>query len=149
VDGTLLAQLGVNDMRMPIQYALSWPERWPAAAPRLDLATLGRLEFEAPDRERFPCLGLAYRALEGGGSLPAALNAANEVAVQAFLDGHVPFTAIAEVVDSVVTSHRAGSLTDLEDVLTADREAREAAAAALKQHAQFTLATPGAGAPGS
>jgi 1-deoxy-D-xylulose-5-phosphate reductoisomerase len=145
VDGTLLAQLGVNDMRMPIQYALSWPERWPASAPRLDLETLGRLDFEAPDRERFPCLGLAYRALLGGGSLPAALNAANEVAVQAFLDGRVPFTAIAEVVEAVVADHRPGSLTGLEDVLAADREAREAAGAALRRHELITLA-PGAGA---
>jgi 1-deoxy-D-xylulose-5-phosphate reductoisomerase len=148
VDGTLLAQLGVNDMRMPIQYALSWPERWPAAAPRLDLATLGRLDFEAPDHGRFPCLGLAYRALEGGGSLPAALNAANEVAVQAFLDGRVPFTAIAEIVEAVVSSHRAGSLAGLEDVLEADREARAAAGAALRKHARTTLAAPGAGASG-
>jgi 1-deoxy-D-xylulose-5-phosphate reductoisomerase len=146
VDGTLLAQLGVNDMRMPIQYALSWPERWPAAAPRLDLAALGRLEFETPDRERFPCLGLAYRALEGGGTLPAALNAANEVAVQAFLEGRVPFTAIAEVVESVVEDHRGGSPEGIDDVLAADREARAAAGASLGRWSRSSVATPGAGA---
>ena len=94
VDGTVLAQLGVTDMRLPIQYALSYPERWDAAIPGMDLTRAMRLDFEVPDRERFPCLDLAYRALAAGGSLPAVLNAANEEAVAAFLDGRIPFTAI-------------------------------------------------------
>src|SRR4029078_8671928 len=86
VGGTVLAQLGVTDMRLPIQYALSYPERWEAAIPGMDWTRAMRLDFEAPEHQGFPCLGLAYRALKGGGSLPAVLNAANEEAVAAFLD---------------------------------------------------------------
>src|SRR4029079_917576 len=89
VDGTVLAQLGVTDMRLPIQYALSYPERWEAAIPGMDFTRGLRLDFEAPDHQRFPCLQLAYRALAGGGSLPAVLNAANEEAVAAFLDHQI------------------------------------------------------------
>ena len=92
------AQLGVTDMRLPIQYAFSYPDRWDTDLPSLDLAACGRLEFSRPDTERFPCLALAYRALRGGPALPVALNAANEVAVEAFLDGAVPFTAIPVVI---------------------------------------------------
>ncbi len=90
VDGTVLAQLGVTDMRLPIQYALSHPERWDAAIPGMDWGKAMRLDFDVPDRERFPCLALAYEALEKGGSVPATLNAANEEAVSAFLDGPRP-----------------------------------------------------------
>ena len=85
VDGSIIAQLGVTDMRLPIQYAFSYPERWAAPLPPLDLTRAGRLEFEPPDTTRFPCLGLAFRALEGDAGLPIVLNAANEVAVAAFL----------------------------------------------------------------
>src|SRR5438552_5489747 len=91
VDGTVLAQLGVTDMRMPIQYALSYPEKWPAAIPGIDFRGGLHLDFEVPDHDRFPCLSLAYRALAGGGALPTVLNAANEEAVSAFLDRRVAF----------------------------------------------------------
>ena len=98
IDGSMIAQLGVTDMRLPIQYAFSYPERWAAPLPPLDLTRCGPLEFEAPDTARFPCLGLAYRALAGDAGLPVVLNAANEVAVAAFLDGTLPFTAIPDVI---------------------------------------------------
>jgi 1-deoxy-D-xylulose-5-phosphate reductoisomerase len=98
-DGSVIAQLGVTDMRLPIQYAFSYPERWNTTLPALDLAACGRLDFDEPDRERFPCLGLAYQALEGGPAIPAVLNAANEVAVEAFLAGKVPFLAIPGIIE--------------------------------------------------
>jgi len=132
VDGTVLAQLGVTDMRLPIQYALSYPERWEAAIPGVDFTKGLRLDFEAPDHERFPCLRLAYRALEGGGTLPAVLNAANEAAVSAFLDGLVPFTAIPEVILEAMESHPARPLGGIEDVMEADAWARQRAAVALE-----------------
>jgi 1-deoxy-D-xylulose-5-phosphate reductoisomerase len=131
VDGTVLAQLGVTDMRLPIQYALSWPERWPAPIPGLDWRASRRLDFEPPDRERFPCLGLAYRALEAGGSAGAVLNAANEESVAAFLDGRLPYPAIAETIGLVLESHSAQPIRRLEDVLDADAWARERAREAL------------------
>src|SRR6185436_9951745 len=93
VDGSILAQLGVTDMRLPIQYACSYPERWTAPVPPLDLAAAGRLEFEAPDYARFPCLTLAFDALRDGEALPVALNAANEIAVESFLGKKLAFTA--------------------------------------------------------
>jgi 1-deoxy-D-xylulose-5-phosphate reductoisomerase len=127
VDGTVLAQLGVTDMRMPIQYALSHPERWEAAIPGMDFTKALRLEFDQPDRERFPSLGLAYKALAGGGSLPAVLNAANEEAVGAFLEGRVPFPAIAACVSAVMDSHPCRPVRELGDVLAADAWAREQA----------------------
>ncbi len=88
-DGSVIAQLGVTDMRLPIQYACSYPERWDAALPSLDLTKAGRLEFHEPAHDRFPCLGLAYRALREGGTVPVVLNAANEVAVASFLEGRL------------------------------------------------------------
>ena len=101
-DGSVLAQLGVTDMRLPIQYAFSYPERWPAPLPALDLASCGPLDFEVPDTERFPCLDLAYRALRAGASFPAVLNAANEVAVAAFLERRLPFTGIPRVIETTL-----------------------------------------------
>jgi 1-deoxy-D-xylulose-5-phosphate reductoisomerase len=139
VDGTVLAQLGVTDMRLPIQYALSYPERWEAAIPGIDFSRGLRLEFEAPDHERFPCLGLAYRALEGGGSLPAVLNAANEEAVAAFLDGRIGFPAIPEAIREVMDDHPPRPVTTLDDVLAADAWARERTRAALKRRAMETV----------
>ena len=124
VDGTVLAQLGVTDMRLPIQYALSYPECWTAAIPGLDLTKALTLEFDVPDVGRFPCLALAYRALEAGGSMPAVLNAANEEAVSAFLAGRIPFTAIPESIAEVMEGHPAAPLRALEDVLEADAWAR-------------------------
>ncbi|HEV7501126.1 MAG TPA: 1-deoxy-D-xylulose-5-phosphate reductoisomerase [Vicinamibacteria bacterium] len=131
VDGTVLAQLGVTDMRLPIQYALSYPEKWPAAIPGLDFSGGLHLDFDAPDHDRFPCLGLAYRALAAGGSLPAVLNAANEEAVAAFLDERLPFTAIPETIEEVMGDHPAAGVGCLEDVLEADTWARDRARGAL------------------
>jgi 1-deoxy-D-xylulose-5-phosphate reductoisomerase len=135
VDGSVLAQLGLPDMRGPIALALSHPERLPLDVPRLDLATLGALDFEPPDHERFPALGLAWAALEGGEAAPAVLNAANEVAVAAFLGGAIAFPAVAttcaSVLDAFLARGSAGSggagLRDLEDVLAADAWGRAAA----------------------
>jgi len=131
VDGTVLAQLGVTDMRMPIQYALSYPEKWEAAIPGMDLTKAMKLDFAPPDRAKFPCLRLAYRALEQGGTAPAALNAANEEAVAAFLDGRAPFLAIPESIQEVLEAEPKAAASALEDVLEADRRARERARQAL------------------
>jgi len=128
VDGSWLAQLGIPDMRIPIAYTLGLPERLPMPdLPRLDLVELGALRFEAPDPACFPALGLAKTALELGGGAPAALNAGNEVAVEAFLAGRIPFTAIAEVADETLGSHEVVSEPDLAAVWHADRQARAAA----------------------
>ena len=132
VDGTVLAQLGVTDMRMPIQYALSHPERWEAAIPGMDFTRGLHLDFDAPDHGRFPCLGLAYRALAAGGSLPAVLNAANEEAVAAFLDERIAFTSIPETIDEVMSAHPQATVRDLTDVIEADTWARTRAADALR-----------------
>ena len=131
-DGSMLAQLGVTDMRLPIQYAFSYPERWAAPLPGLDLARSGDLAFEEPDHERFPCLGLAYRALSGGPGLPVVLNAANEVAVAAFLAGRLPFPGIAAVIEEVLDAGAAGPAAapdSLAGVRELDRWARERGAA--------------------
>jgi 1-deoxy-D-xylulose-5-phosphate reductoisomerase len=135
VDGTVVAQLGVTDMRLPIQYALSFPERWTAAIPGLDFARPLALEFQPPDRGRFPCLDLGYRALAAGGSMPAVLNAANEEAVGAFLEERVGFPAIPDCVAEVMSAHRPAPLASLDDVLAADAWARESARASLRERA--------------
>jgi 1-deoxy-D-xylulose-5-phosphate reductoisomerase len=125
VDGSVLAQLGLPDMRVPIAVALAHPERLPLELPRLDLAALARLDFETPDRKRFPCLDLAYQALSAGEAAPAVLNAANEVAVAAFLAGRIPFPAIAQACAGTLAAEGGGGrLRDLADVLEADRSAR-------------------------
>jgi len=127
-DGSIIAQLGVTDMRLPIQYAFSYPERWPAPLPSLDLTTAGPLEFAAPDTDAFPCLRLAYRALEAECSLPVVLNAANEIAVARFLEGRLAFTAIAQVIERTMDAHHAGraeGVPTLAEVRTLDRWARE------------------------
>ena len=126
-DGSVIAQLGVTDMRLPIQYACSYPERWEAALPPLDLTRAGRLEFHAPARDRFPCLDLAYRALRTGGTLPVVLNAANEVAVDAFLDGKLGFTAIPRVIEKAIGAHDVENVTTLEIVRRVDAWARDCA----------------------
>ncbi|HLA78381.1 MAG TPA: 1-deoxy-D-xylulose-5-phosphate reductoisomerase [Vicinamibacteria bacterium] len=135
VDGTVLAQLGVTDMRLPIQYALSYPEVWEAAIAGMDFTRGFELSFDTPDHRRFPCLGLAYRALAGGGSLPAVLNATNEEAVACFLDGRIPFTAIPEAIAEVMEAHPPASVRTLEDVLQADTWARSRARQALSRRA--------------
>ena len=123
-DGSTLAQLGVTDMRLPIQYACSYPERWEAPLPSLDLTRAGRLEFHPPDHERFPCLGLAYRALRAGGTMPVVLNAANEVAVELFLDRKLGFTAISRLIEKTMNAHRVEPVSTLEVVRRVDTWAR-------------------------
>ncbi len=120
VDGSVIAQLGVTDMRLPIQYACSYPDRWDGALPSLDLSKAGRLEFHPPDHERFPCLGLAYRALRAEGTLAGVMNAANEVAVAAFLDGKLGFTAIPAVIERTMNAHAVEGVSDLETVRRVD-----------------------------
>jgi len=124
-DGSVIAQLGATDMRLPIQYAFSYPARWSGSLPSLDLVKCAHLEFHHPDRRRFPCLDLAYRALRDGGSQPVVLNAANEVAVAAFLAGHLAFLAIAEVIEQALQAHPVRAVTNLAEVREADAWARE------------------------
>lgn len=127
-DGSVLAQLGVTDMRLPIQYALSYPERLPAPAPPLDLVALGSLTFEPPDEATFPSLNYARTAVTMGGTMAAVLNAANEVAVERFLAGQIPFTGIYRIVEGVMAAHEPASQPDLEQILAADGWARRMAA---------------------
>ncbi|HVS21120.1 MAG TPA: 1-deoxy-D-xylulose-5-phosphate reductoisomerase, partial [Pyrinomonadaceae bacterium] len=133
VDGSVIAQMGVTDMRHAIQYALTYPERHASELPALDLAKLSSLHFEAPDLERFPCISLAYRALRAGGTLPAAMNAANEEAVQAFIDERIALTDIPRVIDDVMSRHQRREANDLDVVLDADRTARAAAGSVIDQ----------------
>jgi len=131
-DGSVIAQLGTPDMRTPIAYALAWPERIDGGAPRLDLRSVGALEFSAPDLSRFPCLGYAYHALAAGGTAPAVLNAANEVAVAAFLERRLAFADIARVNAEVMAALPAAPLQSLDDALEADRAARALAARVVR-----------------
>ncbi len=131
VDGSVLAQLGTPDMRTPIAYALGWPERIEAPSARLDFQTLGALTFEMPDPVRFPALRLAREALDAGGSAPAYLNAANEVAVSGFLSRKIPFLAISEIVESCLETAPSAALESIRDVRDADAEARRVATVRL------------------
>jgi 1-deoxy-D-xylulose-5-phosphate reductoisomerase len=126
-DGSILAQLGLTDMRLPIQYALTYPDRWNSPLPSLDIYKLPKLEFFEPDMDKFSCLRLAYRALRGGGTAPAVLNAANEVAVEAFLNNEIAFQEIPVIIEYVLDAHQPQAVTDLEMVLKADAWAREEA----------------------
>ena len=128
-DGAVMAQLGTPDMRVPIQYALSYPERLPLPARPLDLISLGALHFRPADFSRYPCLRMAYEAGRAGGTMPAVLNAANEVAVERFLAGEIPFLAIEEVIERVLSKHVGISDPTLEEIEEADRWAREQAKA--------------------
>ena len=123
-DGSVIAQLGVTDMRLPIQYACSYPERWEAPLPSLDITRAGRLEFSPPPHDRFPCLALAYDALRGGGTLPVVLNAANEIAVELFLEGKLGFMAIPRVIKRTMDAHQVEGVSTLEVVRRADAWAR-------------------------
>ncbi len=138
-DGSVLAQLGNPDMRTPIAHALGFPERIEAGVQSLDLFKIGRLDFSAPDTERFPCLALAQRAAERGGTSPAVLNAANEIAVQAFLDGEIGFTDIARVIAHALDTVAVNEATTLEAVLDDDALARSAARSWVR--AQQAVAT--------
>ena len=125
-DGSVIAQMSVTDMRLPIQYAFAYPERWDAALPPLDISRLGTLEFLPPDLDRFPCLRLAYDALKQGGAWPIVLNAANEVAVEQFLAGALPFPGIPKVIDAALNASDRDSLapSSLSDVRAVDAWAR-------------------------
>jgi 1-deoxy-D-xylulose-5-phosphate reductoisomerase len=126
-DGASLAHLGLPDMRVPISYALHFPQRADTQVPQLDLAEAGELTFEPPDTDAFPCLRLAREAGEAGGTAPCVLNAADEVAVAAFLDGRIPFTGIAEVVERTLDDMPAEPVTHFEDLFSVDAEARDRA----------------------
>jgi len=132
VDGSVLAQLGSPDMRIPIAYALAWPDRMPTPAQRLDLAAIGRLDFEQPDFKRFPALRLAREALEAGGAAPIVLNAANEVAVASFLQGTIGFLDIARTVQEALNEANYDAPRSIGDVLQIDRMTRESAKAMMK-----------------
>jgi 1-deoxy-D-xylulose-5-phosphate reductoisomerase len=133
LDGSMLAQLGNPDMRTPIAHALAWPDRLVSGVESLDLIQVARLEFEPPDLERFPCLRLARAVAERGQTAPAVLNAANEVAVEAFLARRLAFTDIPNVIELVLSQHQATAVTTLQDVLRADEWARRSAQVAVQQ----------------
>jgi 1-deoxy-D-xylulose-5-phosphate reductoisomerase len=132
-DGATIAQLSLPDMQLPIAYALAFPQRVGTPFGRIDWATLGRLDFEPPDLEAFPCLGLAFDAGRAGELAPATLNAANEVAVAAFLEGKIRWRSIPDVLDEVLTRHDGGSAESVDAVIDADRRARDAARAVIHE----------------
>tara|TARA_B100001142_G_scaffold330034_1_gene395777 strand:- start:1147 stop:2301 length:1155 start_codon:yes stop_codon:yes gene_type:complete len=125
VDTSIIAQLGIPDMRVPIAYALTYPDRFVSELPSLDLASMSDLTFEAPDLEKFPCLQLAMDAMKIGETMPAVLNAANEVAVQAFLEEQIPYKEISEIIRMVMHNHRPVPLKEIQNILDADLWARE------------------------
>ena len=135
IDGSVIAQMGVTDMKHPIQYALTYPERRKGCLPQLDLEKLSKLTFEEPDLDRFPCLGLAYDALRAGGTMPAVLNAANEIAVRAFLDGKIGLADIAAVNKGVMLQHSVERANSLEAVLKADDWGRSRAIMSIERTA--------------
>ncbi len=135
VDGSTIAQLGSPDMRVPIASTLAWPDRMETPCTPLDLATIGRLDFEAPDLDRFPALGMAMAALAAGGARPAVLNAANEIAVAAFLARRIGFLEIANIVAAVLDSYDPPAPASVEDVFAVDSDARRIAAAFLEEMA--------------
>jgi 1-deoxy-D-xylulose-5-phosphate reductoisomerase len=147
IDGSVIAQISPNDMRFPILYALTYPERVPTPMPKLDLASLGTLQLEPLDTRRYPAVPLAYAALRAGGTAPAVLNAANEVAVAAFLDGKIPYRSLVSVVERVLAEHPVSPASSLEAVLEADREARRRTADLVASGAP--LASPRTVAPAS
>ncbi|MBI4313325.1 MAG: 1-deoxy-D-xylulose-5-phosphate reductoisomerase [Candidatus Omnitrophica bacterium] len=127
IDGAVLAQMGVTDMRIPIQLGLTHPDRLSTSLPSLDFVGIGQLTFQRPDPAKFPCLQFGYRAAQTGGTAPAVLNAANEACVGAFLEGEIPFTRIAKVIDAVLSRHRVVAQPALADLLEADAQARQEA----------------------
>jgi 1-deoxy-D-xylulose-5-phosphate reductoisomerase len=132
IDGSIVAQMGIADMRIPISYALSFPHRLPLRLPSLDFSQIGGLTFFPPDAERFPCLQLAYRSIEIGETMPAILNAANEIAVNAFLEGSLRFTDVPVLLQRVMEDHQVKSVHTIEDILRADQWARERSKAILE-----------------
>ena len=134
IDGSVLAQLGNPDMRTPIAYGLGYPERLASGVETLDLLKVGRFDFEAPDLVRFPCLRLAFDALAHGGTAPAVLNAANEVAVAAFLENKIGFMDIPRLIESVLSKADIAPVVSLDCVIAADGRARTAATAWVDTH---------------
>jgi 1-deoxy-D-xylulose-5-phosphate reductoisomerase len=139
-DGSVLAQLGIPDMRIPISYALAYPERLPNALPSLDLFEVQTLNFYPPDLHRFPCLGFAYEAARAGGTMPAVLNASNEVAVQAFLDGAIAFLDIPAVIQTAMMQHTSVPITDAAVAIQADRWARACATTTIQERSSYRIA---------
>jgi 1-deoxy-D-xylulose-5-phosphate reductoisomerase len=139
IDGSVIAQMGITDMRHAIQYALTYPERHECQLPPLDLTAISGLHFEAPDLDRFPCIALAYRALREGGTLPAAMNAANEEAVCAFIDERICLTEIPLVIESVMDAHTNQPAGDIETILEADRTARLLALTEIEKRTKATV----------
>jgi len=137
IDGSIVAQMGITDMKIPISYALSYPKRLKLDLPPLDLNEMDGLTFFPPDVERFPCLSLAYRSMEIGETMPAVLNAANEVAVNSFLEETIKFTDIPEVVEKVMQKHLVRPLTTLDDALRADQWAREQAKELIEEKREW------------
>ena len=133
IDGSVIAQMGIADMRVPISYALSFPNRLPLSLPRLDLSRKGGLTFQAPDLDRYPCLKLAYQSIKIGETMPAILNASNEVAVNAFLDGAIKFTEIPLLIQRVMEDHDVKPVHTIEDILKTDHWARERAKAIIER----------------
>jgi 1-deoxy-D-xylulose-5-phosphate reductoisomerase len=125
VDGSIVAQLGTADMRQPIQYALTYPDRLESSVAALDWTTVSRLDFHPPDRQKFPCVGLAYRAIDMGGTAPAVLNAADEVAVDAFLAGKIPFSDIPKLIGAALECHKLEPADSVDSILKADAWARD------------------------
>jgi 1-deoxy-D-xylulose-5-phosphate reductoisomerase len=140
VDGSVIAQMGVTDMCHPIQYALTYPDRQTSSLPPLDLAAIKSLEFSEPDLSKFPCLGLAFEALRTGGTATAALNAANEVSVDAFLHKKIGFGDIARINGAVLRSHQAAGADTIDAVVEADRSARQAAHEMVTELARTAVA---------
>jgi 1-deoxy-D-xylulose-5-phosphate reductoisomerase len=136
MDGSIKAQLGVPDMKLPIQYALTYPERPATSYARLNFAQLAQMTFLPPDTEKFPCLALAFRALQSGGTMPAVLNAANEIAVHLFLEGRIPFTAIPSLIAGAMDAHTPSAHPDLETLIRIDAQTRESI---LHHHTALTL----------
>jgi 1-deoxy-D-xylulose-5-phosphate reductoisomerase len=139
VDGSVIAQMGVTDMRHAIQYALTYPDRHSCQLPPLDLTACSGLHFEAPDVDRFPCIALAYRALSAGGTLPAAMNAANEEAVAAFLNERICLTEIPQVIETVMNGHANRPANNIETILEADHQARLEALNAIEKLAKAAV----------
>jgi 1-deoxy-D-xylulose-5-phosphate reductoisomerase len=140
VDNSIIAQLGVTDMRHAIQYALTYPKRKQCQLPPLDFAAMSELTFENPDLEKFPCLALAYKALKIGGTMPATLNAANEIAVGAFLDNKVRLSDIPKIIESVMDKHKPKAVASLEVILETDAAARKQATMLLENTTKTSLA---------
>ncbi len=147
VDGSVIAQMSPNDMRFPILYALTYPDRIATPLARLDLAALGRLDFAPPESARYPALPLAYAAIRAGGTAPAVLNAANEIAVEAFLAGRIPYGAIVETAARVLSRHTVVAATSVEEALEADAWARRAACEILPGLGGGSAGVPATGVP--